>query len=68
MNDHTIDHTEENGGKAAKILYRPFGLASSIIGGLVAARSSSRSTSGCLLVIARTRPSRCSRSTRCARS
>ena len=40
MSDATIDHvpdrTEEHGGKAAKILYRPFGLISSIIGGLIA--------------------------------
>jgi hypothetical protein len=34
--DHVSDRTEEHGGKAAKILYRPFGLISSIVGGLVA--------------------------------
>lgn len=36
VSDRTVGRAEEHGGKAAKILYRPFGLISSIVGGLVA--------------------------------
>lgn len=32
----SVDRTEQQGGKAAKILYRPFGIMSSIVGGIVA--------------------------------
>ena len=55
--------TEQHGSKSAKILYRPVGLISSVLAGLVAGRSSSRSGSTPPPATRTTRPRRWSRST-----